>query len=297
MNYDEEFWLKVYTRDTPSWLALSWQARGLALEIARKLPKNTGELSLGRKGLPALAALVRADWDDIEEFVMELIADGRLVHDPERQVILDPQHVERQGAVTSGAERTRRWRETKVGVTESHAVTSHGDAVTSPGHTVTSHGDAVTDHVTPVCHAVTNRRDQKRSEEIRSEIPDMSPLGTEAGEVWEHYIDCLRRHRPKRRPGALRPEDRKAILVALRTRTIEDVKAACTGLFRSSHHLGMNDRDTEYLAIKYALRNLDSMIALADEHEPPADTPVHGELVDPAMIDALLESLNGIGAT
>jgi len=111
MNYSEEHWIKVYTRDTASWLALSWQARGLALEIARKLPQSTGELRLGRRGLEALAALLRAPWQEIEPYVRELIEDGRLKYDAKRQIIRDPQHVRRQQAQSSAAQRKRRQRE------------------------------------------------------------------------------------------------------------------------------------------------------------------------------------------
>lgn len=122
MNYDDEHWIKVYTRDTAGWLAVSWQARGLALEIARKLPKKTGELSLGRRGLEALSGLLRAPWAEIEPFVQELIADGRLEYDAERQIVRDPGHVARQTAATSAAERKRRQRDVAaVGVTRSHA--------------------------------------------------------------------------------------------------------------------------------------------------------------------------------
>ena len=113
MKYDEENWFKVYTRDTAGWLAASWQARGLALEIGRKLPKSTGELSLGRRGLEALASLLRAPWSEIEPYVRELIADGRLEYDEKTQTIRDPQHVERQNTIASGALRTRNWRQRK----------------------------------------------------------------------------------------------------------------------------------------------------------------------------------------
>jgi hypothetical protein len=113
MKYDDEPWMKTFTRDTPSWVAMSWQARGLALEIARKLPKHTGEISVGRRGLEAIAILLHAKWSEIEPYVLELITEGRLEYDPVRQVIRDPQHVERQNSATSQAERQRRHRESQ----------------------------------------------------------------------------------------------------------------------------------------------------------------------------------------
>lgn len=276
MNYEKEHWIKVYTRDTGSWMAVSWQARGLALEIARRLPKATGELSLGRKGLPAIAALVRATWSEIEPFILELIADGRLVYDEARQVIADPQHVERQNALTGDAERKRQQRERdrvlgrdvtpSPAVTESHAPSRD----VTPGH------------------------EEKRREE-KEEIRSMSPSGPD--EVWEHYVAVVKRHRPRRRPGLLSADDRKKIVNRLKTFSVEDLKAACTGLFRSAHHLGQNDRETEYLELEYALRKPAQMMALAAEHDTPPATapPPASDLVDPATIAAALETLEGIG--
>jgi hypothetical protein len=170
VNYDEEHWIKVYTRDTAGWLSVTWQARGLALEIARKLPKKTGELSLGRRGLEALSGLLRAPWSEIEPFIQELIADGRLEYDAERQVIRDPGHVVRQGAIASGAERTRRWRGAKA-ANDASPESSRRDAVTrgvTPRDAVTSHGDA----------GVTPRDQEKRREEKRD---PPNPLTGEPG--------------------------------------------------------------------------------------------------------------------
>ena len=132
MKYDDENWIKIYTRDSAGWLALSWQARGVSLELARKLPKGTGELSLGRRGLEALGALLRAPWSEIEPAVRELIADGRLIYDDTAQVIRDPKHTARQTAVASGKSRTATWRAARDAarrlVTDGDAPPSGGDA-------------------------------------------------------------------------------------------------------------------------------------------------------------------------
>lgn len=246
MNYDEEHWIKVYTRDTAGWLASSWQARGLALEIARKLPKKTGELSLGRRGLEALAGLLRAPWSEIEPFVQELIADGRLQYDADRQIIRDPGHVARQTAVTSPAERKRRQRELEAANDVSHA----------PSRDVTpSHQE--------------KRREEKREEEKRN--TPLPPKGGDAADrVHEHYVAALKAIRPKRRPPKLSPKDRKRIAGHLRSDlTVEDLIRAVDGLMRSPHHLGENDRHTEYLELEYALRKPTQMAALAPDDPPP----------------------------
>lgn len=276
MRYDEEFWIKVYTRDTPGWLATTWQARGLSLEISRHMPKETGELSLGRRGLKSIAALIRADWEEIEPFIMELIEDGRLEYDEQAQVVRDPQHPARQAAITAGAERTRRWRANRHGVTpgdgERHAA-SHGD---------------VTER-----HELSPRDDQKRREEKREEekeeIPPIPPEGVTApkvdlrpGDVWEHYVAVRARHRPKMRKPDLDAKNRKRILALLADGwAVADIKLSCEGLFLSPHHLGQNDRDTEYLDIEYALRpeNLEGFIARAQDAGPTPTGPPPSQVI------------------
>jgi len=90
-------------------------------------------------------------------------------------------------------------------------------------------------------------------------------------EVWSHYVVTLAQHRPRRRPTKLGPKDRKTIRTHLRDgMSIADLRRAVTGLFISPHHLGHNDRKTEYLELEYALRKPATFIALADDSEPPA---------------------------
>jgi hypothetical protein len=164
MDYSVEPWIKVYTRDTGGWSSLTWQARGLSLEISRKLDAR-GEIPLGTRGLPALAGLLRASWAEIEPFVRELIADGRLVVDG--PMLRDPGHVERQLARTSDAMRKKMQRDREAA---SHDVTAR--------------------HSTS--HDVTNRSDQKRSEEITT--PPASLVSPSEGDRTE----------PKRRRGPVR---------------------------------------------------------------------------------------------
>lgn len=188
MNYEDENWIKVYTRDTAGWLALEWQARGLMLEIARKLPKHTGELSLGRRGLEALGALIRAPWAEIEPYVHMLLEEGCLEYDQDRQLIRDPQHVDRQRAVSSGARRTEAWRDRKrTGGSDApppappappssapmkprppaSRVAAPVPSSVTPRDVVTSHGDAVTSHG----DAARLEEEKEKKEENRVDPP------------------------------------------------------------------------------------------------------------------------------
>lgn len=112
MDYANERWIKVYTRDTAGWLAMSWQAQGLGLLLSRKMEPTTGEISLGRKGLPTVIGLLgpTARWEDVEPFISELLEEGRLEYDDERKVLVDHDHPVRQGARTSGTARSQQSR-------------------------------------------------------------------------------------------------------------------------------------------------------------------------------------------
>ncbi len=128
------------------------------------------------------------------------------------------------------------------------------------------------------------------------------PRDTRPDEVWEHYVETMKRWRPRRRPTKLRPEDRKTIRKHLDAGlSVDDLKLACEGLFRSRHHIGENDRSTEYLEIEYALRKPAGMIALAEDAAPirrseirpkSLDESESQERVDPAIIEAELAKLD-----
>lgn len=92
-------------RRTPRWQSLSLAARGAAEGIAVALDER-GELSLGWRGLPALAALLGRPWEECEAAVEELLESRTYVYDDARKVIMDPQHVERQWRAVDGVPST-----------------------------------------------------------------------------------------------------------------------------------------------------------------------------------------------
>lgn len=107
MDYSNEEWIKVYKRNTASWLSMSIGARGVALELSRSMGRFTDEISLGSKGLKALAPLLAITWAELEPLLDELFVDNHLVYDEQRQVLRDPEHIARQEARASVAQRKR----------------------------------------------------------------------------------------------------------------------------------------------------------------------------------------------
>lgn len=77
MRWDDERYVRVYTRDTPTWCLLSWEARSIFLLLLRVVDR-AGILHLGRAGARAVAAVLRAPEDVVNRALAELTEDGCL---------------------------------------------------------------------------------------------------------------------------------------------------------------------------------------------------------------------------
>lgn len=77
MRWEDERYVRVYTRDTVDWLALSWDAQALLVQLLRKVDR-AGLLPLGRHGKRGVAVAVGhpGRWPCIEPALEELLADG-----------------------------------------------------------------------------------------------------------------------------------------------------------------------------------------------------------------------------
>ena len=163
MDWTNERWVKLYTRDTADWLAISWQAQGLFCLILRKVDR-AGRMDLGRHGARGLAAHCggASSWPSIEPVLEELLRDGWVAL--EGSALTIPNFVASQEAVASSAQRKRNERE-RV------AVTKRDEAVTNrdeESHVVTpSHAASRTEQ---------NRTEETRGEEKRGDCPK-SPDG------------------------------------------------------------------------------------------------------------------------
>lgn len=155
MRWEDEPWIKLYTRETPTTASWEWQARAIWPEIMKRLD-GAGLMHVGTKGVRGLAALIRFPVDVVKPGLDELVADGT-VSLSANGVLCAPKFVDAQRARTSDKVRkaTQRERDRDAAVAN-HAnladVVSHG---VTAGHTAS--------------HGVTNRREEKREEETRGE--------------------------------------------------------------------------------------------------------------------------------
>jgi len=126
MRWEDEDYVKLYTRDTPEWLAVPLFARCFFYELTRKADR-AGIIRLGKQGVKALAAAVRSTPEEVQPLLDALLEDGCVVLKDDRLVI--PNYVRAQTARSSDRTRKQaeRQRDRDLAMAESHGVT--------PGHT------------------------------------------------------------------------------------------------------------------------------------------------------------------
>ncbi len=110
MRWEDERYVRVYTRDTVDWMALSFEAQGLFALLLRKVDR-AGVLELGKRGKQAIAVAIGhpSKWKTIGPALEELIQDGCVVVETERLIIRN--FIEAQEAKQSDKVRQAKSRE------------------------------------------------------------------------------------------------------------------------------------------------------------------------------------------
>jgi hypothetical protein len=108
MRWEDERYVRVYTRDTAELLALTWEARALLWAVLRKCDR-AGIIPVGKSGVRGLAGLVGMPPEVVERVLPELLADG-CVRGAEASYIV-PNFLAAQEAKTTDAQRKRDQRE------------------------------------------------------------------------------------------------------------------------------------------------------------------------------------------
>lgn len=155
MRWEDERYVRVYTRDTADWVALSWEARA-AFVLLLRVADRAGIIPLGKKGMRGLATMLHMPAEVLDRAVLELCEDGSVTCDGHR--VLIPNFIEAQEAKSSDAQRKRDQRERarekaldEFGPTQPPECSSDLSRTVTKSHNVT---DAVTRGHTE-SHAVT----------------------------------------------------------------------------------------------------------------------------------------------
>lgn len=146
MRWQDERYVRFYTRNTPEWCVLYWQARGLMGLLLREVDR-AGILELGKLGLRAVAVAVRAPWEEIEGPLSKLLEDGMVEHREDLSLLVIPNFVEAQECVQSdrARKRTERERARDFAKAKSRNVTDAGKKVDTSSRNVTASSDSVTE--------------------------------------------------------------------------------------------------------------------------------------------------------
>ena len=108
MDYSNERWIRVYTRDTTTWKVMDWRARSVLMLLLRKVTRS-GVLDVGGRGARGLAAMIEMPLEVVGEGLKQLIEEGVVAETPTSFVL--PKFIEAQEATTSDAQRSRDYRE------------------------------------------------------------------------------------------------------------------------------------------------------------------------------------------
>ncbi len=148
MNWEDERYVMVYTRDTGEWAMLSWDAQALMMQLLRKVDR-AGVLQLGKPGRRALAAVLghKDQAARIDPALDELLTDGCVQLRGDMLVI--PNFLAAQEVRRSDKARQRDSRERRRAQAMESDVTSMSQNVTEC-HADMPACDNVTDSVTPI---------------------------------------------------------------------------------------------------------------------------------------------------
>jgi hypothetical protein len=267
MNFDDEDYVRLYTRDTITWLTLSWQARTVLLHMLRGKFDRSGVFVTGRHG-PSRAVTAATGLPDevVEPGLAELLAeevwvagDGCLVW---------PTFVQAQTAVRSDKARQRDQRlrnaAKAAAVTRRHAPSR---AVTDSHETSHAASRAVTQR-----HP--NLAEQNREEDPPSPLPDERPTphdpmaylscGTpqqrpDVVRVFRAFVEAVGQPNRKLRPPGYECPDAAALVAALDTYGLED----CLAVAREAPRDGMvngsdDDKRQRHDTVRYVFGNPDA---------------------------------------
>jgi hypothetical protein len=218
MRWEDERYVKVYTRDTPEWCTLSFGARGLFCLILRAVDR-AGVLDLGKLGTKGVAVAVRGSWTEVEPLLGELVADGCVTIRDDKLIV--PNFIEAQETRQSDAARQRASREKARAVLN---VTKR-DAIESQNVTE-SH------QLSP---AVTSCHSESRVDESRKDKPPISPPSGDVSAVLDYWAETLY---PGRKPK-YDPKRCKRVKARLAEGfSVEELKRAVDGAKKDDFLMG-----------------------------------------------------------
>lgn len=255
MNWADERYVRLYTRETAEWLAMCWEAKalfGLLLRkadrtgmVAVKLGPNRARLVGGLTGLPVEVA---------HAGLSDMLADGCLVETDTGYLFRN--FIEAQEAEASDAKRAREYRE-RIRDKELAGITERDDSSRLPSRIVTERSPAF-ENVTPSLavpsvpsRAVKEEEGPRRTAQnstappaLQLQVACATPAPDTPESLQELWNDTADVSLPRWRE--MPKERREAARKALKARPLRDAPNSWLAVFQAMSAtpfcLGMNDR-------------------------------------------------------
>jgi hypothetical protein len=181
MNWQDEPWIKLYTRDTVSWKLLPWQSKALLLLLLRKVDR-AGVMDIGNhKPEHAITAITDIPLEVVEVGLKPLLDNGTF--EVVGNALVCVNFVDAQSTAQSDKARQKASREKRRDVTRRHDLSQN----VTDGHEM---GQDRHNSSQPVTNRIEeNRRDESRVEENTS--PHEPTLNKEWMKVVKMYSDTM----------------------------------------------------------------------------------------------------------
>lgn len=233
LDYANERFVVVYTRDTVTWKLLDWEARAVLLLMLRKVDR-AGVIEVGEDGLAGLAAILEVPLDVLERAMPKLTKDERGTVTFRDGYVALPNFIAAQETPRSDRQRQKDSRETRrdvalavkrgIAVTETVADVTKRDATVTPCH-------AASQSVTPnQPNPIQANRSGPEREGGPASPPPLSLVHPErpdpVTDLWAHQ-ERRRAELPGTRPLKLTADRRKAIAARRKDGHTDDDLRAC----------------------------------------------------------------------
>ena len=108
MRWEEERYVRIYTRDTGDMILMGWEARALFYEIIRKADR-AGILDLGKSGKACLGTFLHMPQEVVDRLLPILVENEMVIETPTALIVRN--YIEAQESVSTPASRQRYSRE------------------------------------------------------------------------------------------------------------------------------------------------------------------------------------------
>lgn len=310
MRWEDERYVRLYTRDTPEWSVLDWEARAVFYELLRKVDR-AGFVPLGKSRLRGLAGLLRMPVDVVTKGVEGLIDDGCVELTDSGVIVRN--FIEAQEARQTDKARQRACREkardlarsgssdvdntASQNVTDSHTASrdvtlGHSDLIRSdPNQDKKEIGASAPSEPDGSVDPSVGQPNEPQPGEPEALAPRAVPsapsssVGQQpllmleppprapprpADDIFAAYLDGWRRNNGRGRAPVLDEKRKRLIAARLKEFDVEHLKAAARGIWASSWHL--TEGQTTLDLVMRDAAHVERFAAL-----DPAEIPKRGE--------------------